>query len=70
MKDLINDIEKDIRKYLISIKKPNITNEDKKYLSGMIDASNRIIYNIELNYYKTYEEIHEENVKKWRNKNI
>ena len=68
MKELITDIEKDIHRYLISMKKLNITNENKKYLQGMIDSASRILYNIELNYYKTYEEIHEENIKKWRNK--
>jgi Na+/phosphate symporter len=68
MKDLIEDIEKDIHRYLISIKKLNITNENKKYIQGMIDSASRILYNIELNYYKTYEEIHEENAKKYREK--
>jgi len=68
LKELITDIENDIKKYTISLKKTNISKGKKNYMSGMIDSANRILYNIELNYYKTYEEIHEENVSKWRNK--
>jgi len=64
VEELVKDIEYDIHRYLVSIKKLNITNENKMYIQGMIDSASRILYNIEINYYKTYEEIHEENCKK------
>jgi hypothetical protein len=69
MKDLIDEINSDVLKCNISYTRITTTDLQKEYLQGMIDAYNRTIYRIELNYSdKTYEEIHEENVKKWRNK--
>ena len=69
MKDLIDEINGDVLKCMVSYTKINNTDLQRQYLQGMIDAYNRTIYRIELNYSdKTYEEIHEENVKKWRNK--
>ena len=58
MKELIDDIEKDIFNCKLSFSsKRKIPNDlQKEYLKGMIDAYNRVIYRIELNYlYKTVE---------------
>ena len=69
MKELINEIELDIQKCNISSTRITTTDLQRQYLQGMIDAYSRVIYRIELNYSdKTYEEIHEENVSRWRNK--
>jgi hypothetical protein len=69
MEDLIKDINEQVEKCVISSERLNINDLQKAHLFGMIDAYQRTIYNIELNYSnKTFEEIHEENVKKWREK--
>ncbi len=69
MEELKKNIEKDIQKYIISARKPNISKGQRNYMQGMIDASNRILYNIELNYsILTYKQINEENALKYRNK--
>ena len=50
MKELIKDLEIEIKKCKISIKKENRTETEKKYLEGMINAYNRAIFHIEINY--------------------
>ena len=70
MEDLIKDINEEIKKYVISSERITINHLQKAHLFGMIDAYQRIVYNIEINYSsKTFEERHEENARKWRKNN-
>jgi len=67
MEELIKDLRLEITKCEISRRKEKRTELEKKYLDGMINAYNRSIFHIEINYSsKSFEEIHEKNVKKWR----
>jgi len=50
MEELTKDIENEISKCQKSLLNVKITDLDKRYLSGMIDAYSRIIFNIEINY--------------------
>ena len=50
MKDLIEDLRAEIVKCELSRIKKNRTEIEKKYLDGMIDAFNRAIFHIEINY--------------------
>lgn len=69
MEELIKDLRLEITKCELSRRKEKRTELEKKYLEGMINAYNRAIFHIEINYSSIiFEEIHEENVKKWRKK--
>ena len=50
MEELIKDLAIEIEKCKISIKKENRSETEKKYLEGMINAYNRSIFHIEINY--------------------
>lgn len=49
MEELIKEINKNIEKCNISLNKPTIINLEKAHLLGMIQAYNRVIFEIELN---------------------
>lgn len=67
--ELIKDLRLEINKCEISIKKENRTKLEKEYLNGMINAYRRSIFHIEINYSsKIFEQTHEENTEKWREK--
>ena len=49
MEELIKDIVNEISKCQKSLLNLKITDLDKRYLSGMIDAYDRVVFNIEIN---------------------
>lgn len=69
MEELIKDLRLEITKCEISRRKEKRTELQLHYLDGMINAYNRSIFHIEINYSsKTFEQTHEENTEKWREK--